>query len=233
MSVRTHRTRRTRLLAAAALTAAVLSLTACEDGGKGSEDEGADRTAPTASAAGGSGDGAGAEAGSDSGAERDEEEDKGTAAEAGREEGKGAAGDAAESRSVPCSSGSVQVRATTVSRPVNHLLLTLTNTGSRACDLVGHPAVRFGEAQAVPPVFEESKPQAVVTLAPGESGYAGVRLSAADGGGAHGHTVTTLSVHLGENAGAVSASLPAKGVYVDDSLTVTYWQSDMEDALAW
>ncbi|MGW3957447.1 DUF4232 domain-containing protein, partial [Streptomyces sp. NPDC004752] len=27
--------------------------------------------------------------------------------------------------------------------------------------------------------------------------------------------------------------LPAKGVYIDDSLTVTYWQQSMDDALNW
>ncbi|WP_336621076.1 DUF4232 domain-containing protein [Streptomyces sp. DH24] len=120
-----------------------------------------------------------------------------------------------------------------VSRPLNHLLLTVTNTGSGNCDLVGYPAVRFGEAQAVPPAFEDSKPQAVVTLAPGESGYAGVLLSAADGSGSHGHTAKTLAVFLGDGAGTARPSLPAKGVYVDDSIRVTYWQSTMADALAW
>ncbi|WP_367997424.1 DUF4232 domain-containing protein [Streptomyces sp. GMY02] len=120
-----------------------------------------------------------------------------------------------------------------VSRPLNHLLLTVTNTGSKNCDLVGYPAVRFGEAQSVPPVIEDSKPQAVVTLPPGESGYAGVLLSAADGSGSNGYTAKSLAVYFGKSPSAAHPSLPAKGVYVDSSLSVTYWQADMADALTW
>jgi hypothetical protein len=121
-----------------------------------------------------------------------------------------------------------------VSRPLNHLLLTVTNTGSKNCDLTGYPAVRFGEAQSVPPAFEDSKPQAVVTLAPGESGYAGVRLAAADGSGSNGYTAKSLTVFLDTDEGAASnPSLPAKGVYVDDSIAVSYWQSTMDEALTW
>jgi hypothetical protein len=123
--------------------------------------------------------------------------------------------------------------ATVVSRPLNHLLLTITNTGSKNCDLTGYPAVRFDQAQSVPPAFEDSKPQAVVTLAPGESGYASVLLSAADGSGSHGHTAKSLAVSFGGGASVARPSLPAKGVYIDDSIGVSYWQSTMADALAW
>jgi hypothetical protein len=121
-----------------------------------------------------------------------------------------------------------------VSRPLNHLLLTVTNTGKKNCDLVYYPAVRLGEAQSVPPVIEDSKPQAVVTLAPGESGYASVLLSAADGSGSNGYTAKSLDVYFNTDASvAAHPSLPAKGVYVDNSVRVTYWQFTMDDALAW
>ncbi|GCB45425.1 hypothetical protein SNL152K_2715 [Streptomyces sp. NL15-2K] len=120
-----------------------------------------------------------------------------------------------------------------VSRPLNHLLLTITNTGSKNCDLTGYPAVRFDGAQSVPPAFEDSKPQAVVTLAPGESGYASVLLSAADGSGSGGRTAKSLAVFFGGGASVARPSLPAQGVYVDDSIGVSYWQSTMADALAW
>ncbi|GHI06201.1 hypothetical protein Scel_45220 [Streptomyces cellostaticus] len=119
------------------------------------------------------------------------------------------------------------------------MLLTVTNTGSKSCYLYGYPAVRFGEAQAVPPVIEESQPQAVVTLGPGESGYASVSLSATDGSGSNGHTVKSLTVYFhgpsgNESVGAgAHPSLPAKGAYVDDSLKVTYWQQSMDDAVNW
>lgn len=48
------------------------------------------------------------------------------------------------------------------------MLLTIAKTGSATCRLSGRSAARFGEAQSVPPVIEGSKPQAVVTLTPGE-----------------------------------------------------------------
>jgi hypothetical protein len=119
------------------------------------------------------------------------------------------------------------------------MLLTVTNTGSRTCHLYGYPAVRFGEAQAVPPVIEDSKPQAVVTLEPGESGYASVNLSATDGSGSDGRTEKSLTVSFQGRSGNESVGtgahppLPAKGVYVDDSLKVTYWQQSMDDAVSW
>jgi hypothetical protein len=123
--------------------------------------------------------------------------------------------------------------ATQVSRPLNHLLLTVTNTGSEDCGLLGFPAVAFDAAQSVPPVLEDSRPQGVITLAPGESGYASVLLSAADGSGT-GHTAKSLAVHLDSDPnGAMHPSLPAQGVYIDDSIQVSYWQPTMADALAW
>lgn len=84
----------------------------------------------------------------------------------------------------------------------------------------------------MPPVAESTHPQAVVTLAPGESGYAGVLLSAADGSGGNGYTAKTLVVGFAKGSSATPA-LPAKGVYVDDKLTVTYWQQSLDDALAY
>ncbi|WP_031085056.1 DUF4232 domain-containing protein [Streptomyces sp. NRRL WC-3549] len=135
-----------------------------------------------------------------------------------------------------CHGGNSKVTFKTVSRPVNHALLTVTNTGSKACNAYGYPAVRFGEAQSVPPAFEESKPQAVVTLAPGESAYAGVMTSSADGSGTGGYSTKSLSVYfqgrdLSGSTGQ-GANVPlAEKVYVDSTLTVTYWQADMADAL--
>jgi hypothetical protein len=88
-------------------------------------------------------------------------------------------------------------------------------------------------------VIEESQPQAVVTLAPGESGYAGVLLSSADGSGDNGSTERKVVIYFqgsepGSDAGApASPALPAKGVYIDSTVAVTYWQSTVEDALAY
>ncbi|MFB7391177.1 DUF4232 domain-containing protein [Streptomyces sp. NPDC056534] len=250
------RTTRTRLLAATTLAVAALSLTACGSGAV--KDEGAATTsvAPTAtqSAAtpatptagstttrprGGSSEGT---AGSTGGAKNG-----GTttgAASGGKSGGTGSSGSASggtgasasggdsdgPSRNKQCGAGDTRTTATPVARPLNHMLLTVTNTGSGLCDLLGYPVARFGEAQSVPPVIEETHPQAVVTLAPGESGYAGVLLSAADGSGQHGYTTTSLTVGFTDGTTA-RPKLTGKGVYVDSSLRVTYWQGSMDDAL--
>jgi hypothetical protein len=88
----------------------------------------------------------------------------------------------------------------------------------------------------VPPVYKDSQPQAVTTLRPGQSGYAGVLLSAADGSGTGGYTAKTLSVIFQNRAldfvgSGVKVALPSKGVYIDSSLTTTYWLTNPEDAL--
>ncbi|MBC2863914.1 DUF4232 domain-containing protein [Streptomyces mexicanus] len=129
-----------------------------------------------------------------------------------------------------CSARTTRIKATLVSRPINHLLLTATNTGSKTCMLPPYPAARFGEAQSVPPVAEDTKPQALTGMEPGQSAYAGVLLSAGDGSAEHGHTVHSLTVPFTDGSIATVA-LPAQGVYVDDSLTVTYWLPEMGQAL--
>ena len=62
---------------------------------------------------------------------------------------------------VTCDGSNTRTVAAPLTRPVNHMLLTVTNTGSRTCYLYGYPAVQFTDAQSVPPAIEASKPQAV------------------------------------------------------------------------
>lgn len=223
------RTTRTRLLAATTVALAALALTAC-DNGQGVRDEGPSAASkPSAHAsestpAGNSTAKPAANSGSTGGTTG-----KTTA---GTTSGATGGTTGGTTRNTPCGGANTKTTATEVTRPLNHLLLTVTNTGSKNCDLTGYPIARFGEAQSVPPVAEETHPQAVVTLAPGESGYAGVRLSAADGSGGNGYTAKTLTVGFDKGTSAHPA-LPAKGVYVDSKLTVTYWQQDLDDALAY
>ncbi|MGC4984797.1 DUF4232 domain-containing protein [Streptomyces sp. DT193] len=243
------RTTRTRLLAATTIALAALALSAC-DNGKGVRSEGpsesssaasgssARQSAPaadggttakpagTSTGTGGSAGGSHAkESGSNGGSTGGSAGKNGTGSKTGST---GQAG----TRNVACDGSTTKTTATAVSRPLNHLLLTVTNTGTKNCDLTGYPIARFAEAQSVPPVAEETHPQAVVTLAPGESGYAGVLLSAADGSGANGYTAKTLEIGFDKGRSATPA-LPAKGVYIDDKLTVTYWQQDLDGALAY
>ncbi|MEU1027823.1 DUF4232 domain-containing protein [Streptomyces mirabilis] len=233
------RTARTRLLAATTVALAALALTAC-DNGKGVRDEGPSAASnsssqPTASTADG---GTTAKPAGETGGSTATPKSTTTpgTTTAGTSGGSGSAGKngggTTTTRNPACNGANTKTTATEVSRPLNHLLLTVTNTGAKNCDLTGYPIARFGEAQSVPPVAESTHPQAVVTLTPGESGYAGVLLSAADGSGSNGYTAKTLVVGFAKGSSATPA-LPAKGVHVDDKLTVTYWQQSLDDALAY
>ncbi|MBC2877830.1 MULTISPECIES: DUF4232 domain-containing protein [Streptomyces] len=135
-----------------------------------------------------------------------------------------------------CSVAHATLTVRNVSRPINHQLLILTNTGNTKCNAYAHPYLGFDDDQSVTGVVEDSKPQAVVTLAPGESAYAGIALSAADGSARHGRWARAVRVGLGNGSGPAGESarvaLPA-GTWIDDSVAVTYWQTDPADALVW
>lgn len=240
--------------AAATVALAALSLTACSDQGSSSRDEGASTavaadqmplpdpssaaaSVPGANHAAASGQSAAA-AGSVSAADAARQSSGKLARESSGKLVRKAPAHAS-STPVTCEASNTKMVASLVSRPVNHMLLTVTNTGSKTCFLYAYPALRFSDAQAVPPVIEDSHPQAVTTLNPGESGYASVTLSAGDGSGTNGRTVKSLDVYFygrsgNESVGAAAhVALPAKGVYIDDSLTTTYWEQSMQDALTW
>ncbi|MFI8323497.1 DUF4232 domain-containing protein [Streptomyces sp. NPDC085529] len=129
----------------------------------------------------------------------------------------------------PCTARDVKVVASKVTRPLNHLALIVTNTGARPCDAVGAPLVGFDHSQAPIRIVEESKPQAVVGLAPGESAYASLILTGEPGEDTHGMTVRTIKVNLTADS-MVTVTAPA-GTYVDDGAAVSYWQREFEDAL--
>ncbi|MCX4621615.1 DUF4232 domain-containing protein [Streptomyces albogriseolus] len=242
------RTSRLQLLAAAGVAVASLALTACQDG-TGTRDEGASASQPVASApsgassqtpeesaSGSGGNGSTANGSSGSGGDASGSGDSGSKdSSAGTSDGS----EDAPATFNPCNGANTSVTAAPVSRPVNHMLITVKNTGAKNCDLTYYPVLRFDEMQWVPQPIEDSKPQAVVTLGPGESAYAGVVLSAADGSGSGGATGKKLTVGFqartpnSDGGPAAIPSLPAKGVYYDSSLTVTYWQSSMDDALAY
>ncbi|MFE3518135.1 DUF4232 domain-containing protein [Streptomyces sp. NPDC059166] len=243
-----HAAHTSALGAAALLTA--LSLTACQGGGQEAADSAGETAAatgtsaaPAAASNGKAEDGASTRPGTDdsaSGPSKGSGSARKPAAEPASQQGGDSGDDAApaDDRSVtrPCDGSNSQVKLTNAPRPVNHMLLTVTNTGSEACDAYHYPFVRFGEAQSTPPVFEQSKPQAVVTLLPGESAYAGVLTSSADGSGTGGYSTKKATVHFQgrEGAGSTGPSADAslrKAVYVDSTLRVTYWQTDIETAL--
>ncbi|CAL9494448.1 DUF4232 domain-containing protein [Streptomyces sp. enrichment culture] len=138
---------------------------------------------------------------------------------------------------VTCTGGTTKVTVTRPSRPINHLLITATNTGSRTCLAYAAPLLRFDDEQATPRLVDSSKPQAVVTLAPGESAYAGVILSGERAPEeANGRVTRRLSVLFDSRDGSGSVGSPATvtlpaDTYKTDDAAVTYWQSGLDDAL--
>ncbi|MFE2102703.1 MULTISPECIES: DUF4232 domain-containing protein [unclassified Streptomyces] len=252
------RTRRTHLFAVTGVALTALALTACGSG-TGTRDEGASKTSFTeAPATGGKGtvvpaSGKSTDSGSASGSSGSANGSSGSANGSSTSSGSGSSGSPGSSSAgsgrssdpwdpknrVLCNGSNTKVTAQPVSRPLNHMIITVRNTGSKYCDLTYFPILRFDEMQWVPQADEETHPQAVTTLAPGESGYAAVLLSAADGSGEGGTTGHKLVVGFQgktpNSSGGASATpaLPAKGVYYDSSLKVTYWQHDLDDIAGW
>ena len=134
-------------------------------------------------------------------------------------------------KTVICTAANTKIVASKVSRPVNHLLLTVTNVGGRPCNALNAPVVGFDDPQAPITVVEDSKPQAVVTLAPGESGYASVILTGEPGPDTNGRTVRKIRVYLTRDSGT-TVTAPS-GTFADDGAAVSYWQRSLEDALTY
>ncbi|MEU9200885.1 DUF4232 domain-containing protein [Streptomyces sp. NPDC048332] len=238
---------RTTVLAATALLAA-LSLTACGSENGSSESAEAGSAAPAAHQAAKqspppAAPAAPAEKTPDTGGTS-----KDTAAPPARSDAKNTTGSTKRTGSgsttkpdhapTTCTGGNTRTTVTTVSRPLNHLLLTLTNTGDRPCYAYYAPALRFDDAQAAFPVLDDSKPQAVVTLAPGGSAYAAIGLTGEPGAGPAPREATRLQVYFSARSGEgstgtpVSLTLPS-GTSWDDNGFVTYWQTEMADALTY
>ncbi|MGC9495093.1 DUF4232 domain-containing protein [Streptomyces sp. WG7] len=138
---------------------------------------------------------------------------------------------------VTCTAANTALTVTEVTRPVNHLLLKATNTGTKPCYAYSAPYLRAGaDAQAPLAWAQETTPQAVVTLKPGQSAYAGILTYSPDGEG--GGNEKTLGVILADKNGGTAGQektlkLPKGGVFFNSAATVTYWQDNAADALSW
>ncbi|MEV5204839.1 DUF4232 domain-containing protein [Streptomyces sp. NPDC053720] len=235
---------RTTALAATALLAA-LSLTACGGNENGNDGKsGAAAPAANSTATPDTGKDAKDAKETDSGkadapAENVSTASKSSTGGSGSGSGKsssGATGGGSKSP-VTCTGSNTKVTVSKVSRPINHLLLTATNTGSVPCYAYHAPALRFDDAQSAFPVLRDSIPQAVVTLAPGQSAYASIGLSG-EPDGQELHKSTHLTVYFTGKADQGSTGAPAEltlpaGTSWGDNGFVTYWQSEMADALTY
>ncbi|MFD7505173.1 DUF4232 domain-containing protein [Streptomyces sp. NPDC059850] len=239
---------------AAGLTvvAAGLTLTACGDNdGTGAKSSGkadssvtapADQGGADAGARGESGTG-GTESGGTggngtggTGGAKDTAEQAGKASQqnggAAQQNGGGAASDG-EREIGTCDVNKAMVTVDSVKRPINHLLLKFTNRAGVDCEVPSFPILRFDDAQAATPAAGETTPQSVITLAPGESAYAGITTSRGDDPDAGGADMSQLGVSLEGLDAETTLDLPGGSVYVDNTAQVTYWQNSASDALTW
>ncbi|MFD9563751.1 DUF4232 domain-containing protein [Streptomyces sp. NPDC059994] len=142
------------------------------------------------------------------------------------------------SKRVTCTGSNMKLTATPISRPINHILLTATNTGKTTCNAYDAPAIKFSNAQSPIPVDKDTIPQAVVTLAPGQSTYAMVRTQG-ESDGTDPYMTSQVVVYFRGAVGMESvgrsayASLPKPVGVVDAQAMATYWQSDMSAISAW
>ncbi|MEU6080204.1 DUF4232 domain-containing protein [Streptomyces sp. NPDC047108] len=220
----TLRTKRSIRIAAACLTAAAaLSLTACNNDAGGVRSSGEAKKSSTEQSAG--------------------QNTQGKDGKAGASEGKGKEGAGTSTKTTgevqACTAETLAVEAEAVKSPINHMVLVATNNSDSACNLYHYPTVGEEGAQAALPPVEESKPQAVATLEPGQSAYAGVLLSSADGSGGEGRETKNFTVGLMDTEGTPTdespmiVEAPGGSTHVDDNARVTYWLSDMKDAISY
>ncbi|AMM10200.1 DUF4232 domain-containing protein [Streptomyces albidoflavus] len=241
----TPRSRRLRTLAAALVTTAALSLTACQTGtadATGVVDStqppapGTESTEKQSPATGTDSDTAGASNDSGDSKGSDSSGNSVNSGSSGKEATQVADRKTAK-KTTSCTAKGTKVTVTDAPRPINHLLIKATNTSDTTCHLYYAPYLRFDQAQSAVPFIEESKPQAVVTLEPGESGYAGVLTSTPDG--SHPYDATSLTLYYAARSGQGSTgapshpALPFDSVRIDSSNAVTYWQTSAADALMW
>lgn len=226
---------------AAGLTvvAAGLTLTACGDNdGTGAKSSGKADSAATAPASQGGADaGARGESGTGgTGGTKDAAEQAGSASQqnggAAQQNG-GGSGAEAEREIGTCDVNKATVTVDSVKRPINHLLLKFTNRAGVDCEVPSFPILRFDDAQAATPAAGETTPQSVITLAPGESAYAGITTSRGDDPDAGGAKMSKLGVSLEGLDAETTLDLPGGSVYVDNTAQVTYWQNTASDALTW
>ncbi|MGW2268873.1 DUF4232 domain-containing protein [Streptomyces yangpuensis] len=115
------------------------------------------------------------------------------------------------------------------------LLLTVVNTGPKACLLTSYPVLRIKDGHGrLVAVLENSRPRTPVVLGPGKEAYAG--LLARQGGKGAGTLTTDLALaphgqSPEEDTGeGTLLQLPSGGVHMDDMARVTYWQTTSENA---
>ncbi|KQX58842.1 MULTISPECIES: DUF4232 domain-containing protein [unclassified Streptomyces] len=241
---------KTTVLAAAAVAALSLGLTACGgDDTAGAKDAGSAGTSKSApattesgaasagtadqtTAKGGSGSTGGSTGGSTAGSTTGGSGTKGSTTG-----GSGSsAGGTSSTKAPACASGDIKVTAAKADEvPTEHIVLTATNTSGRDCTLLEYPLIAFGPIQTAKdvPAVAKSKPAAPIVLKAGAPAYANVRIAL---GGAHedNKVVNEFNVNLfatdGPAEGSIVVKSPAGGLAVDEAAAKTgYWTYELRN----
>jgi hypothetical protein len=251
--------RRPAVVAATAVAALSLTLTAC-GGEDGSKDNGAAASVSaergtSGNTGGGSGDGGAGTTGSTtvgSGTTGATTAGSGTTTGSGSSasgtttgSGTSASGTAiqagvkkkATAKAPACTVDDVKISAAKQSGlPTTHITLTATNISGHACTLLQYPLLGFGDLPQTSkdvPAVAESKPGTPVVLNAGTPAYAAVRIN--NGGvDEKNHVVGSFYVNLfaadGPAEGSRTVAAPKGGIAVDDAAAKTgYWTYELRN----
>ncbi|MYQ90089.1 DUF4232 domain-containing protein [Streptomyces sp. SID4946] len=230
---------RTALLAAAG-TALVLSLTACQGDGDANSAPTSGSSVNAQSPSGKATDASGTTGSANSAGSSSTSGSTGSNSGGGSTKtsgssgsfGSASSGEQASASTPVCAAGDVRITAATQDGPpYTHIVLTAKNTSRHSCRLTGFPHIQFLEShkQDVPAVAK-SKPEAPVVLAAGDPAYALVKLS--DGGREENNEpVTAFSVMLAGDPTVIAVTAPgSEGIAVDPAKALTgYWTPELRN----
>lgn len=146
----------------------------------------------------------------------------------------GATGGSGDGAIALCAPGDVSITTSTEdekSEGVRHILLTVTNTGKKACKVYHYPHVQLGDAQRLVPEIKESAPTPgtpFATLEPGKEAYAALLLNGPmDEAPAKTMTVQLQGAKPGSKTGEpIKVAFPGVDtVFYNDFAKVTHWMT--------
>jgi len=221
---------RRALTALTALSLSALALTACDPGSADAAAPGttdpASSSSPKESNAASTG---GAASATPSGSSASGGSGKGSTG--GTASSGGTGGQNTTEGDVPtCRTNQLTFTVTPVSRPVNHALITATNTSDSACRVPrNQPVVTFGDLDGQADLMGEAT-SAETALEVGKSAYAGLLLSRADSAG--GQKVQTVSIALTADAKPTAVQIAGNPLVISDP-QVSTWFATSADALTY
>ncbi|MEU1224919.1 DUF4232 domain-containing protein [Streptomyces sp. NPDC005828] len=248
--MRNHR--KNTVLAAAAIAALSLGLTACgggddaagaKDAGSASSAQSTAGTGDGAATGGGTADQTAAKSGSGSTGGSTASGSTGSTgggSKAGSTSGggskAGSTGGKSSAAAPACAYGDIKVTAAKADEvPTEHITLTATNVSGRSCTLLEYPLIAFGPIQTAKdiPAVAKSKPGEPIVLKAGMPAYANVRIAL---GGVHedNKVVKEFNVNLfapqGPAEGSIVVKAPAGGLAVDEAAAKTgYWTYELRN----